>query len=234
MKRFVAWAAVASCVAVATDARADQALTPQPVLSVTASANRSVANDRMHALLRSEAESADVGQAASAVNAQMARALARAKAVRGVEVSTSGYTTYQVGDPKQGVLRWRVTQSLKLTGGDFVALAALVSKLQTEDGLLVSGLNFSLSPSALRSAEDALVQQAIRAWQQRAQIAAQAFGDAAWRPGRITVQTTEPGGGPPPIMRAQAMSASAAPVSIEAGNTEVAVTVSGEAILETK
>lgn len=230
--RSIAWAALALPPIVAAQPRSDNAPTPQPVVTVTASANRSVANDRMHALLRAEAEDPDAAQAANAVNARMARALERAKAVSGVDVATSRYSTYQVGDAKQAPLRWRVTQTLELTGGDFVALAALVSKLQSEDGLLMSGLTFSLSAAAQRAAQDALTQQAIRAWQQRAQMAAQAFGSATWRPGRVTVQSSEPGGGPQPLMRAQAMSATAAPVVVEAGRSELSVSVSGEAILE--
>jgi predicted secreted protein len=162
----------------------------------------------------------------------MARALVRAKAAPGVDALTSTYATYQTGDPNKGPARWRVTQSLELTGSDFVALAALVSRLQAEDGMLMSGLRFSLSPDALRAAQDALTQQAIRAWQERARLAARAFGSEAWRAGRVAVQTSEPGGGPQPYMRMQAMAAAPAPVTVEAGNTEVAVTVSGEAILE--
>jgi predicted secreted protein len=225
-------AGFALCAAMAAPARADNAPTPQPVVTVTASANRSVPNDRMHAVLRAEAEDADAVKAAGAVNARMARALARAKASPGVQTSTSSYTTYQSGDPAKGATRWRVAQSLDVTGSDFVAMAALVSTLQAEDGLLVSGINFSVSPAALRAAEDALVQQAIHGWQQRAQIASQAFGSAAWRTGRVTVQTSEPDGGPRPLMRVQAMSAGTQPVNVEAGNTEVTVTVTGEAILD--
>lgn len=226
--RTLALAALALPAVALAQARSDNVPVPQPIVTVTASANRSVENDRMRALLRAEAEYADATQAASAVNARMARALARAKAAPGVEVSTSSYSTYQVGDPKQA-MRWRVTQSLDLAGSDFVALAALVSRLQAEDGLLMSGLSFSLTPAAQRAAEDALMRQAIRTWQQRAQIAAQAFGSETWRPGRVTIQT---GGGPQPLMRAQAMSPGAAPVAVEAGKSEVSVSVSGEAILE--
>jgi hypothetical protein len=49
--RVVACLALASC-GLAAPARADTALVPQPVITVTASADRSVQNDRMHASLR--------------------------------------------------------------------------------------------------------------------------------------------------------------------------------------
>jgi predicted secreted protein len=206
--------------------------TPQPVVTITASATSNVANDRMNALMRAEADNADAVQAASDANARIGRGLARAKAVPGVEVSTAGYSSYQISEPNRPI-RWRVSQTLALESGDFVALSALVSKLQATDGLLLSSLHFSVSPATRRAAEDALTQQAIRSWQQRAQNAAQGFGAGSWRTGRVAIQTSDYGR-PQPMMRASAMAAgSAAPVSVEAGTSEVTVTVSGEAILDT-
>jgi predicted secreted protein len=129
-------------------------------------------------------------------------------------------------------MRWRVSQSITLEGADFPVLATLVTRLQNEDGLLISGIGFSVAPSTQRAAEDRLMQQAVHTWQQRAQAAAEAFGGTSWRAGRITIQGNE-GGRPQPMMRVQAMAAgSAPPVNVEAGTTEVSVTVSGEVILE--
>ena len=210
--------------------RVDNAPTPQPVLTVSATTSISVANDRMHAWVRAEAESADAAQAGNDVNARMARALARAKGVRGIEASTSGYSTYPI-EAKDRAPRWRVSQTLTLESGDFLALAALVSRLQADDGLLVSGMSFSVAPATQRKTENDLIGQAIRTWQERAQVAAQGFGGASWRPGHVAIQTNE-GGRPQPMMRAQALSA-AAPVNVEGGRSDVSVTVSGEVILET-
>ena len=211
---------------------AEAAPTPQPVITVTASASSEVANDRMHAVMRAEADNADAARAASDVNARMARALARAKAAPGVEASTASYGSYQVSEPNKP-MRWRVSQTLALESGDFVALSALVSTLQGTDGLLLSGLNFSVGQAARRAAEDALTQRAIGSWQQRAQLAAKAFGASGWRPGRVTIQTNDYGR-PQPMLKAQGMvAASGAPVSAEGGTSEVTVTVSGEAILDT-
>jgi predicted secreted protein len=86
--------------------------------TLTASATASVANDRMYAWLRAEADNADPARAAAEVNAKMAKALARAKGAAGVEVTTSGYSSYQVTEKNQPT-RWRVTQSLSLDGSDF-------------------------------------------------------------------------------------------------------------------
>ena len=225
---------VAGMAAIAGTTRAqtviETAPTPQPVVTLSASATGSIANDRMHAYLRAEADNADATVASNEVNARMGKALAKAKAVAGIEVSTTGYTTYQMNEPNRP-MRWRVTQSLKLDGADFSGLAALVTRLQSQDGMLLSGLNFSVSPAARRTEEDAFTQQAIAAWQQRAQAAARGFGAGGWRTGRVTIQTSD--FGRPPVMRAAGMAAAAAAtVAVEGGTTDVTVTVSGEAILD--
>ena len=204
----------------------------QPVITVTASASREVANDHMLALMRAEVDNADAAQAANIVNTRIARALSQAKAVNGVEARTMGYSSYQISEPNRP-MRWRVAQTLALESQDFVALSALVSRLQGGENLLLSGLAFSVSPAARHAAENALTVEAIKSWQQRAQIAAQAFGGSDYRTGRVTIQTNDYGR-PQPMFKAGgvAAAASVAPVSVEGGTTDVTVTVSGEAILE--
>jgi predicted secreted protein len=227
-----ALAAVAAAYALAGIAQAADQPLAVPVITVTASVSASVANDRMYAWLRAEAENPDPARAAAEVNAKMAKALARAKGTAGVEVATSGYSSYQVTEKNQPA-RWRVTQTLSLEGSDFPTIATLVSKLQAEDLVPLSGMNFAVSPDARRKAEDALVQQAIKAWQARALNAAKGFGADAYRPGKVTIQTGDYMR-PAPMMRAQvmAMPASAPPVAVEGGNTDVTVTIVGDAVLD--
>ena len=227
--------AIAACIAIAaisTVARAQTLpLPPQPVVTVTASTTSTLANDRMHAWLRAEVDNPDPAVAANEVNTRMAKALARAKAVRGIDASTTAYTSYQVSERNQPS-RWRVAQTLSLEGADFSALAALVSKLQGDDGLVLSGMSFSVSAAARQAAEDALTQQAIKAWQARAQTAAAGFGSSSWRAGRVTIQTGD-SVRPQPTFRTGAMQvAAAAPIATEAGNTDITVTITGDAILD--
>jgi predicted secreted protein len=204
-----------------------------PAVSVTGAATGTFANDRMQAVLRIEGEHAIAGTAANEVNARMAKALAKAKAVAGLETRSAGYSTWQQWE-KGRPSRWKVVQSISLTGNDFASLAALVSRLQDEDGMLVSGITFSVAPETRRRAEDALTREAIRSWQQRATTVAEALGYSSWRPGRVAVSTGDVG--PVPrveMMRAQmAAPAGAAPVAVEGGTTEITVTVTGEALLD--
>jgi predicted secreted protein len=216
----------------AGDLRAQVPAAPlPPTVTVSASATVTVQNDRLQAWLRAEAENANPAAAAGQVNAAIAKALAEAKAYPAIKVATAGYSTQQISD-KQKPNRWRVVQTLSLDSGDFTAAANLITRLQDETGLLLSGMGFSLSDKTRRDAEDSVTQQAIKSWQARAQQAATGLGFSGWRPGHVAVQTGD-GGRAYPVMRAQAMASSAgpAPVSIEAGTTDVSVSVSGEAML---
>ena len=199
-------------------------------VSLSASATASIPNDRMLAWMRAEADNADPAAAASVVNTRMAKALALAKAAKGVEASTSGYSSNQVTEKNQPA-RWRVAQTLKLEGSDFASMSALITQLQAEGGLVVDGTQFSVSGSSRRKAEEGLTQQAIKAWQARATDAARGFGFDSWRVGKVAIQSND-SFHPQPVMRAMAFEAKAAPVAMEGGNSEVTVTVSGDALLE--
>jgi predicted secreted protein len=207
---------------------ADPVAPAGPAVSVTASATASVANDRMFAWLRAEVDNADPVRAAADVNARIGKAIARAKATPGVDVKTSGYSSYQITE--KTLTRWRVQQSISLETSDFAALAALLTKLQSEDALVMSGMSFGVSNDARRKVEDALTQEAIRGWQARAQSASKALGFDAWRVGHVNVMTGEPMR-PQAMMRMAAGSGGSAPVNAEGGNTDVTVTVSGDALL---
>jgi predicted secreted protein len=201
-------------------------------VTVTAAATTTVSNDRLQAWLRAEAEDANPATAGNQTNAIIAKALAEAKAYPAVKAATGGYSTQQITE-KGKPTRWRVTQWVSLDSGDFTQAATLMTKLQDQGGMLLSNMGFSISDKTRKQAEDSVTDQAIKSWQARAEAAARGLGFSAWRVGHVTVQTS--GGGPVyPAMRTQpmAMQAAPAPVTLEAGTTEVSVTVSGDAVLE--
>jgi predicted secreted protein len=202
-----------------------------PSVNVSASATATVTNDRLQAWLHTEADNVSPAAAAAQVNAASAKAIADAKAFPGVKVATIGYSTQQIAE-KGKPTRWRVSQTITVDATDFTAAATLLSKLQDENGLLLSNMSFSIADKTRRDAEDSVTQQAIKAWQARADQAAKGLGFAAWRVGHVSVQTSS--GQAFPMMRAQAMamSAPAPPVAIEAGTTDVTVNVSGDAVLD--
>ena len=212
---------------------ADPSAARPPSVTVNASATATLANDRMYAWLRAEKEDANAATAAADVNARMARVLAELKKQPAINVASTGYSTDPIVD-KDKPKRWRVSQSVRLDSGDFAVLAEAVGRLQGE-GLLLGGLGYGLSDAERKRAEETLSRDAIKAWQQRAQVAAEALGFGAWRVGSVHVQTND---GPRPYMMAMrsemktmGVASAPAPVAADAGTTDVTVGVSGDAVL---
>jgi len=215
------------------NAQQDGAPTPVPIVSVSAQATATVPNDRLHAWFRVEVDNASAAAAAAEVNQRVARVLTKLKALPDAQTSTSGYTSQQIVE-KGKPSRWRVVQTIKVEGGDFAAIGDAAGRLQAEDGAVLSGMSFAVSDELRRRTQDAITQQAIAAWRARAEAAARGFGAAGWRPGRVTIQPSD-GARPYPMFRAGAemqMAAAPAPVPLEAGSTDVTVSVTGEAILK--
>ncbi|HEY5310350.1 MAG TPA: SIMPL domain-containing protein, partial [Casimicrobiaceae bacterium] len=139
-----------------------------PTVNVNASATATITNDRLQAWLRTEAENVSPAAAAAQVNTATAKALADAKAFPGIKVATNGYSTQQIAE-KGKPTRWRVAQTISIDASDFTAAATLLSKLQDENGLLLSGMSFSITEKSRKDAEDSVTLQAIKGWQARAQ-----------------------------------------------------------------
>ena len=89
-----------------------------------------------------------------------------------------GYSTQQISE-KGKPTRWRVSQTITVDASDFTAAATLLSKLQDENGLLLSAMSFSITDKARRDAEDSVTQQAIKA----CKCAEQAAKGLGLRPG---------------------------------------------------
>jgi len=187
--------------------------------------------DELDAALRVEITAGSPAEAQRRVNATMADALAAAKAVAGITVTTGGYFVWRVSPaPPAAPDRWQANQSIELSSHDGAALLKLVGELQ-QRGLAVGQLGWRLSDSAARTARAEATKQAIAALRGRAEDAA-ALLDLRFGSFKV-VQLDSPH--PPPIMpRAMMMSAaSAAPAapSAEAADISVSATADADVIL---
>jgi predicted secreted protein len=205
--------------AFAQDMKADPQVT---TVALSAQADREVANDQVVVVVAAEEAGLDPAALSAAVNRKMSAAMPLVRAASGVKSRSAGYATYPVY--KAGRIEsWRVSQQLRLEGSDFAAMAQLVGQLQKD--LVVQGLSVGLSPEARRAAEDALVTEAVAAFQARADIARRAMKATASRVRAMDIGTS--GGGIRPMLAMARQRADSAPPSIEGGTTTVAVTVSG-------
>lgn len=191
---------------------------------LAASAAKEVDTDTLIAVLYKEHQSEDQASAANEVNRAVSWAIEQAKQAQ-VEVRTSSYRTQPVYQ-KQHIRGWRVYQSIQLEARDAQRLSSLLGTLQ--ERLSIQSLHNVLSDQARKAAEDALVADALRAFQARADLIAATLGREGHR--IVTLDVSSSGGQPPPrpMMRSAMAEASAvAPPSIEAGSTQVEVHVHG-------
>jgi predicted secreted protein len=219
------WAACLAIVASAVWAHEER---KENVVGVQAQASREVDNDEIVAVLAAEAQGLDPAAVASSVNRRMAAALEVARGAAGVRVRTGNYQTFP--RYREGRIEtWHGAQELRLESSDFTAAARVIGALQKD--LVVRSMSVRLSPGARRAAENALIPEAIAAFQRRADIARKALGAKAFRIRTLNIETGA--AGPPVPLAAMARAESSVPPpALEAGVSQVVVTVSGEVQLE--
>lgn len=194
-------------------------------ITLRAQADREVANDQVVAIVAAEESGLDPAALANAVNRKAAAATALIKAEPSVKSRSAGYQTQPVY--KSGrVESWRVSHQLRLEGSDFAAMALLIGRLQGE--MQLRHLAVGLAPETRRAAEDALIAEAIAAFQARAEIVRRSMKSSAYRVRNLDVGTS--GGIVRPLAMEMArggVSSSIAAPAIEGGVSTVTVSVSG-------
>ncbi len=201
----------------------------QPVqdqVSFQVEVGRDVNNDRVVALLAVTAEDRDPARLATHINDNMAWALAQLDDRQAIKPRSGTYQTFPVYDDRK-IVRWRGRQELQLESGDVDRLSRLIGSLQ--ERLQVQSLQFSVSPERRRGVESGLIEEALAAFQRRAELVRKSLGADAYRLMDVTVHT----GGthrPVPLRAEAAASMTRAGVStpaMEQGTTRITVQVSG-------
>lgn len=201
---------------------------PQDVVNLQAEASREVENDQLVAVLAAEADGANPAELAELINRRMAQAMKTARDVPSVKLRSGNYQTLPRYGKERRIETWHASQELRLETGDVAAAARLIGRLQSE--LNVRSMSLRLAPETRRAAEDALITEAIAAFQARAEIVRKAMKASGYRVRELQVATAG-GGGPRPLMYAE-RAVAAAPVAVEAGASQVTVTVSGSIQLQ--
>ena len=206
----------------------------ETVLRLAETATVMVAPDELAASMRAEATALTARDAQTRVNEAIRDALAAAKKVDGVIVSTGGYTVWRIGPtPQDRTERWQAGQTLNLTGKEGEPRLKLAGELQ-QKGLLESNLGWRLSRETERKARKEATRQALAGLRGRADEAAEAIGlrFASFR--EVRLDSVAP---PPMPRRAVAMvsrsSAAAAPPPVaEAEELPVTATAEADVVLK--
>jgi predicted secreted protein len=190
---------------------------------LSAQQSESIDNDTMHVTLSTYSEIPDPARLAETINTDMEWALKLARAVKDVDISTRNYRTYPV-QHKNKLKIWRGQQDLVLESRDSGRLGKLVTKLQ--ERLQVNAMHFTVSKSKRQQVENRLIDAAMDAFKARADIARKNLGASDYKMVNLSINIS---GHRPPIplyARAASMEAKSS-VAVEAGESEISVTVSG-------
>ena len=189
---------------------------------------RDVENDLVTAILNVTAEALKPAKLADTINSAMSWALEQARANQKVKSRSGAYQTYPVYEDKK-IVRWRGRQELQLESQDVDRLSELVGTLQSR--LQMQSLQFSVSPDKRRQIEDTLIEQALAAYQQRADIIRKSLGAQGYTLLEVDIHTAGQDR-PMPVLRAEAVSmlsrSSVSEPAMEQGTSRVNVQVSGK------
>ncbi|MBL8697006.1 MAG: SIMPL domain-containing protein [Alphaproteobacteria bacterium] len=229
----LALATVLVAPAVAQEAKPEDGLT---VVVLSESAQREILRDRLRVQLRVEQTGADAARVQAEINRRMTAALEKAKGAADgakLRVETGGYWIYQER-PKDAPARWRGAQGMTLVGTDAAAILSLAGELQ-QDGFLMNGLAWELSPEARRRLQDELTTEAIERARARGQLVARAMDATLVRFGRLVIGAA--GNEYQPMPRAMAYgearaAAAPAPVAAEPGVEVVQVGIEAQVLMK--
>ncbi|RCS57464.1 SIMPL domain-containing protein [Parvibium lacunae] len=203
------------------------------IVTLSADASTTVVPDMALIQLAIERQGSDPANLTQEVNQIMNQALAQAKSSTGIEAQTSSFTTYPRYDNKGQRNGWIVRAELILKSKDFGVLGTLAGKLSNQ--LQIIGNSFEVSRSLRLQQEASLQEQAIRAFQQKAESATKQLGYRSWQLRELTIgqqqgELNRPMPRGPMLMKAA--SAEAAPMNLEAGNTSLNLVVNGSIVMQ--
>lgn len=198
-------------------------------IQLSASAQTRLANDIILATLYAEEEGSQPTQLADIVNRKVQWAVALVKQHPQIRLQTSAYTTSPVYRSNK-ITAWRVRQTISLESQDMTAVSELLGELQQQ--LALQGMNFAVSPELRNQTDDALISDALAAFERRAKRVSDQLGRKGYRIVDLNISTSGNAGMYQRFeVRAMAMDTIAAP-TVEAGEQDVQVTVSGSIELE--
>ena len=190
-------------------------------------AAREVTNDLLIANMTVELQDKQPGRVAQLLNTALNDALKKAAAFGMVKASSGNQSTYPVYAKNNLVDAWRGHGEIRLESRDFKAAGELIMQLQST--LQLGGVQFTVAPDTRAQIENALITEAIKAFQMRAEAIRAAVGSKSYKTVHFSINS---GGIPPrypiPMMRGAAMAETAIPApEFAGGESRMTVQISG-------
>lgn len=191
-----------------------------------ASASREIENDLMVVTMMTTHQAETAQRASDEVNDYMDWALSQLEDKSEIDARTEQYNTWPQYRSEK-IVGWNVSQTLRMESSDFEALTDLVGEFQTR--LQVQSMSFAVKTETREAAENELISEALEAYRARADIVSESMQAESYD--LVTSNINTQNYNSPVYSRARTESfssdARAAP-AVEAGESKVTVTVSGQ------
>lgn len=200
------------------------------VASFDVTANREVANDIAYATLFVELTDADPAGLAGQVNQALAAGVKQARQGGAMQSVRTAYSTYPVYGKNNRQDGWRSRGELRLTSKDFAALSRLIGNLQKPaegSPLQLASIRYGVSDEARKKAEDALLEEGMKAFRVRADLLRKGMGGKGWKLLNLAVNSRTASPVPMADGFAPMLKAAAAPAPVEGGESNMSVTLRG-------
>lgn len=200
-------------------------------ISLRAEASTEIPHDMMQVTLYTEAQNSNAAELARKVTQTLNQAIEKSKQVKNVQISLGSRYSQPIRDGKsQKITAWRERAELRLESTDFASLSELTGELLQSLGM--ANMQFSVARDTRLQHENQLMQQAIQAFQERANIITQSLGGKSYK--LVSLNLSSQGNYSPPIYRQALMKAEAISDSpmVEAGQSELTMVADG--IIEIK
>ncbi|MCB5363386.1 SIMPL domain-containing protein [Pusillimonas sp. CC-YST705] len=203
-----------------------------PQASFNAQVFETVAQDTVTIVLAAQTSEANQEAAQHKLTETLESAMKQAKAQSQVEVRSGNFRVWPHTDKQGKITSWKGTAELVLESTDFSAASKLSSQLS--DRMPIAGMRFSVSKALRAKHEQALLKEAARAFQDRAQAVADSLGFKAY--GIKNVDVGGSGYMPQPMPRMSVASAafsekSTAEVPVEPGTETITLSMQGTVYL---
>jgi predicted secreted protein len=190
-------------------------------------ASREVSNDLLTTTMSAEFQDKHPARVAQQLNAALNSALQKAAAYGTVKTTSGSQNTYPVYGKNNQIDAWRGHGDIRIESRDFKAAGELIMQLQNT--LQLSDVQFGIAPDTRINIESALITEAIKAFQSRADAIRLAVGAKNYKTVHFSINT---GGMPPRYPIAMMHSRAVADAEIPApefasGETRMTVQING-------
>lgn len=202
-----------------------------PEASLQARAHQEVAHDWLRITMQLQLSDASQPALSAELNQRLSEAMdkARAEAGTNIHVRSGRYQVWPVTDDTGSITNWRGKAELYLESSDFDAVSQLAAQLGSDAA--IASLEFSVAPETRAQIENALLENAVDQFLERAGRLAKALGYTSYRLNQISLGGS--GDHYAPVVRRSfdASVAMAQAVPVEGGTESISLTVQGSIYL---